>query len=152
MTERRLLLHDMSLRDGMHAKQHQISIEQMTQGVEELRDHHHYIEIGRGRKRPHEAYYSTSGYYYFYGHYYAGSVIELLDEPQKTALANWLQGLMIEVQDPAGSWFDYPLYGYGHAYGTAYGLLTLESCRRSLGTGKLEELTSARTLRDGGSN
>jgi len=30
MTERRLLLHDMSLRDGMHAKQHQISIEQMV--------------------------------------------------------------------------------------------------------------------------
>ena len=29
MTERRLLLHDMSLRDGMHAKQHQISLEQM---------------------------------------------------------------------------------------------------------------------------
>ncbi len=30
MTDRRLLLHDMSLRDGMHAKQHQISLEQMV--------------------------------------------------------------------------------------------------------------------------
>ena len=30
MTERRVLLHDMSLRDGMHAKQHQISLDQMV--------------------------------------------------------------------------------------------------------------------------
>lgn len=137
---------------ALHEWNQEISIDQMARGVEELRDHHHYIEIGRGRKRPHEAYYSTSGYYYFYGHYYAGSVIELLDEPRKTALANWLQDLMIEVQDPAGSWFDYPLYGYGHAYGTAYGLLTLESCRRALGTTKTEVLTSAHPVRDGEGN
>ena len=30
MTDRRVLLHDMSLRDGMHAKQHQISLDQMV--------------------------------------------------------------------------------------------------------------------------
>jgi hypothetical protein len=111
-----------------------MSLAQMANGVEDLRKDHHYIEIGRGRKRPHEAYYSTSGYYYFFGHYYAGHVIELLDEPKQTELATWLQDVMIDVQDPGGSWFDYPLYGYGHPYGTAYGLLILQSCHRVLNT------------------
>lgn len=117
---------------ALHAWDRAISLAQMRTGVEALRDDHHYIEIGRGRKRPHEAYYSTSGYYYFYGHYYAGRVIEQLDEPDRITLATWLQDVMVDVQDPGGSWFDYPLYGYGHAYGTAYGILVLQACHRAL--------------------
>ena len=115
---------------SLHELERNITLEQMQAGVEALRRDHHYIEIGRGRKIPHEAYYSTSGYYYFFGHYYAGMVIEELEEPSRGELALWLQDVMIDVQDPAGSWFDYPLYGYGHPYGTAYGLLVLQSTHR----------------------
>lgn len=117
---------------ALHEWGRDISVEQMARGVETLMRDHHYIEIGRGRKVPHEAYYSTSGYYYFYGHYYAGLVIELLDGPQRTELATWLQDLLVEVQDKPGSWFDYPLYGYGHPYATAYAILALQSCDRVL--------------------
>ncbi|MEE2718363.1 MAG: prenyltransferase/squalene oxidase repeat-containing protein [Planctomycetota bacterium] len=120
---------------SLHELERNITLEQMQAGVEALRRDHHYIEIGRGRKIPHEAYYSTSGYYYFFGHYYAGMVIEELEEPSRGELALWLQDVMIDVQDPAGSWFDYPLYGYGHPYGTAYGLLVLQSTHRSLASG-----------------
>jgi hypothetical protein len=134
---------------ALHAWDRAISLAQMRTGVESLRDDHHYIEIGRGRKRPHEAYYSTSGYYYFYGHYYAGRVVELLDEPDRTALATWLQDVMVDVQDPGGSWFDYPLYGYGHAYGTAYGILVLQSCERALAEQNDAPVT---TTADAGSN
>ena len=119
---------------SLHELDREITLEQMQAGVEALRRDHHYIEIGRGRKIPHEAYYSTSGYYYFFGHYYAGMVVEELEEPARSELATWLQDVMIDVQDPAGSWFDYPLYGYGHPYGTAYGLLVLQSTHRALGT------------------
>ncbi|MBM44244.1 MAG: hypothetical protein CMJ36_04440 [Phycisphaerae bacterium] len=117
---------------ALHEWGRDISVGQMATGVETLMRDHHYIEIGRGRKIPHEAYYSTSGYYYFYGHYYAGRVIEELDEPQRTRLATWLRDLLIEVQDAPGSWFDYPLYGYGHSYATAYALLAMQSCDRVL--------------------
>ncbi len=117
---------------ALHEWGRDISTEQMAVGVETLMRDHHYIEIGRGRKVPHEAYYSTSGYYYFYGHYYAGRVIEQLQEPQRTQLATWLRGLLLEVQDKPGSWFDYPLYGYGHSYATAYALLAMQSCDRVL--------------------
>lgn len=119
---------------SLHELDREITLEQMQAGVEALRRDHHYIEIGRGRKIPHEAYYSTSGYYYFFGHYYAGMVVEELEEPARSELATWLQDVMIDVQDPAGSWFDYPLYGYGHPYGTAYGLLVLQSTDRALGS------------------
>ena len=134
---------------ALHAWDRDISLSQMRTGVESLRDDHHYIEIGRGRKRPHEAYYSTSGYYYFYGHYYAGRVIEQLDEPDRTTLATWLQDVMVDVQDPGGSWFDYPLYGYGHAYGTAYGILVLQACDRALARHTDAVVT---TTADAGSN
>ena len=133
---------------ALHEWNRDITLEQMQIGVEHLRKDHHYIEIGRGRKRPHEAYYSTSGYYYFYGHYYAGRVIEQLNAPAQTELASWLQDVMIDVQDPGGSWFDYPLYGYGHSYGTAYGLLVLQSCDRVLNHSGTAPMTAA----DGESN
>ena len=29
-------------------------------------------------------------------------------------------------QNPDGSWFDYPLYGYGFAYATGYAMRTLQ--------------------------
>ena len=132
---------------ALHELDRDISLRQLQDGVEALRRDHHYIEIGRGRKIPHEAYYSTSGYYYFFGHYYAGMVVEELDEPVRGELATWLQDVMIDVQDPGGSWFDYPLYGYGHPYGTAYGLLVLQSTRRALG----HDRTGIRTTADAGS-
>lgn len=135
---------------SLHELGRDISLEQMQSGVEELRRNHHYIEIGRGRKRPHEAYYSTSGYYYFYGHYYAGLVIEELEGSARVELATWLQDVMIDVQDPGGSWFDYPLYGYGHPYGTAYGLLVLQSTHRVLSAP--DDDARVRTALDAGSN
>ncbi len=104
-----------------------VTEETLLRGVEHLRDTHQYIEIGRGRVRPHEAFYRNSGYYYYFGHYYCARVLAACaPSPRRDALAHWLAQVMIHNQNPDGSWFDYPLYGYGRAYGTGYGLLTLE--------------------------
>ncbi len=104
---------------------------ELAQGLGHLRDRHHYIEIGRGRPRPHEAFYSNSGYYYFFGHYYASRVIGTLeDQVQRESFRVWLDDLMRRIQFTDGSWFDYPLYGYGHAYGTGFGLLTMQQLQR----------------------
>lgn len=104
-----------------------VTAETLQRGVKHLRDTHHYIEIGRGRTRPHEAFYRTSGYYYYFGHYYAACVLELLPRsPERAELVRWLAQVMVQDQNPDGSWFDYPLYGYGRAYGTGFALLTLE--------------------------
>ncbi|MEO0477162.1 MAG: hypothetical protein AAF085_14515, partial [Planctomycetota bacterium] len=81
---------------------------------------------GKGRPMPHEAWYATAGYYFMFGHYYAGRVIEQLPEPDRADHAQWLARVMADTNEADGSWFDFPLYGYYQAYGTAFGVLTLQ--------------------------
>lgn len=101
--------------------------ESLLRGVEQLRTHHHYIEIARGRVMPHEAYYRNSGYYYFFGHYYCARVLQVAPAgARRDLLVLWLAEQMVIDQNPDGSWFDYPLYGYGFAYATGYAMRTLE--------------------------
>ncbi|MFN3167707.1 MAG: hypothetical protein ACE37H_11660 [Phycisphaeraceae bacterium] len=100
-------------------------------GVRELRTWHHYILIGKGRPMPHEAWYATAGYYFMFGHYYASRVIQTLDTPDRQDHARWLAGVMTELNEPDGSWFDFPLYGYYKAYGTAFGVLALQHAEQA---------------------
>ena len=107
-----------------------VTAETLARGLQHLRNTHQYIEIGRGRTWPHEAFYQTSGYYYYFGHYYAACALELLQpSAERAELARWLAEVMVHDQNPDGSWFDYPLYGYGRAYGTGFALLTLEKLK-----------------------
>ena len=99
----------------------------LLSGAALLRERHHYVEIARGRVMPHEAYYRNSGYYYFFGHYYAARALELATPgAARDELARWLAAQMSIDQNPDGSWFDYPLYGYGFAYATGYAMRTLQ--------------------------
>lgn len=109
-----------------------ITPEQLEKGLENLRDEHHFILIGKGRPYPHEAWYSTAGYYYLFGHYYAGRVVNALPPDRREPWAEWLADTMIRLQDPDGAWFDFPLYGYHKCYGTAFGVLTMQECARGL--------------------
>jgi hypothetical protein len=66
----------------------------VREGLERLFLEHRFIEIGRKRQYPHEAWYFTAGYYYYFGHYYAARLIERLadkmwdyDKPYATAFA-----------------------------------------------------------------
>lgn len=98
-------------------------------GIEAMREHHHFMAIGRGRPYPHEAWYFTAGYYFLYGHYYGARVInQLTDEGERSELRQWMSQTMASMQSPDGSWFDFPLYGYHQYYGTAFALLALQEC------------------------
>jgi hypothetical protein len=105
-----------------------ITRDQLRAGLNNLRHEHHFIEIGKGRPYPHEAWYFTAGYYFMFGHYYAGLVINELEDADRGEFAQWLQHTMVRLQDPDGSWFDFPLYGYHKCYGAAFGLLALQAC------------------------
>ena len=89
-----------------------------------------WLELGRKRPIPHESFFQVAGYFYFYGHYYAARVLDVLPPEVADGYRGNLARIILDVQDADGSWWDYPLYDYHQPYGTAYALMTLHRCRR----------------------
>lgn len=94
---------------------------------------HIFIEIGRGRQFPHEAWYATAPYYYYFGHYYASRNVLALPEDIRARYSDTLADLVCKGQYDDGSFWDYPLYGYAKAYGTGYGVLILSNLKKAAG-------------------
>ena len=88
-----------------------------------------WLSIGRKRPRPHESWFAIAGYFYYYGHYYAGLCIELLPPAERPHFQHHLAVILLRLQEKDGSWWDYPLYDYHQPYGTAYSLSALVRCR-----------------------
>ncbi|MCL4732013.1 MAG: hypothetical protein KJ044_16460, partial [Planctomycetes bacterium] len=94
---------------------------------------HIFLEIGRGRQFPHEAWYATAPYYYYFGHYYASRNVLALPEDIRGRYADTLADLVCKGQYDDGSFWDYPLYGYTKAYGTGFGVLILSNLKKAAG-------------------
>jgi multidrug resistance efflux pump len=105
-----------------------VSEKDLAAGLEALEKEHKFIAIGQGRPIPHEAWYYTAGYYYLFGHYYAARVAHALGGEVQAEFARWLGRTLVDCQGDDGAWLDFPMYGYGRAYGTAYALLAMEAC------------------------
>ena len=91
-----------------------------------------WIDIARKRPVPHETHFANSGYFYYYGHYYAKDCIALLPESDRSVYYRHLVKILLPKQEKNGSWWDYPLYSYGPPYGTGYVLSTLSACREGV--------------------
>lgn len=102
---------------------------QLKAGLDLFFREHALIEMGRKRQWPHESWYYTSGYYYYFGHYYAARILERLGPEDRAAYAKKLRDVILPHQEPDGSWWDYDMYSYEKAYGTAYALMILERCK-----------------------
>ncbi len=87
--------------------------------------------LGMGRKRPvpHESWMAVAGYFYYYGHYYAGYCIDLLPPADRPHFQHHLAAVILPLQERDGSWWDYPFYNYHQPYGTAFAIMTLVRCR-----------------------
>jgi hypothetical protein len=110
-----------------------IGQEQSLQGLEMFFNEHEYLEMGRKRPFPHEAWYQTSGYYYYFDHYYAARLIERIDPAKQPELARKLAQCVAPHQEPDGSWWDYAMWDYHKPYGTAFAIMTLLRCDRMTG-------------------
>lgn len=89
-----------------------------------------WLDIGRKRPVPHEAWFAIAGYFYYFGQYYASRCIEELppaDRPRYQAL---LADSLLALQEKDGCWWDFPLYDYHQQYGTAFAIMTLGRCLR----------------------
>ena len=101
------------------AEKHRAALEAL------LVDHAHFQVVGLRRPIPHESHYQVSGYFYLYGHAYAGLLLERLPAEDRQRFAPLLVKAVLVCRQPDGSFWDYPLYSYHHAYGTAYALQAL---------------------------
>lgn len=88
-------------------------------------DHARFQIVALRRPMPHESHYQISGYFCLYGHYYAALLLERLPERDRRRLAPALERAVMVCRQPDGSFWDYPLYSYHKAYGTAFALLAL---------------------------
>ncbi len=102
-----------------------------TRALDSFFTYHHFLDIGRQRQFPHEAWYATAGYYYYFGHYYAALNIAALPEAGRARFAPRLTAILLADQEPDGSWWDFPMYGYSKAYGTGLALLALTAVNPS---------------------
>ncbi len=91
-----------------------------------------WLSMGRKRPIPHESHFQVAGYFYYFGHYYAALCIEQLKPADRPFYQDHLAHIITDLQERDGSWWDYPLYNYHQQYGTAFALMTLHRCRKSV--------------------
>ncbi|NCF13332.1 MAG: hypothetical protein GWP68_08150, partial [Verrucomicrobiaceae bacterium] len=77
--------------------------------LQRLFDRQGWLDHGRKRPVPHEAPAAVSGYFYFYGHYYASECIPFLPAQEQQKWKQKLSALIISKQEKNGCWWDYPL-------------------------------------------
>jgi hypothetical protein len=103
----------------------EVPVGHFQRGLDWFFRHHRFLDIARQRPIPHEAYYYNSGYFYFFGHYYAAFCIEQLSPAERPAAWRRLQHEIIKTQEQDGSMWDYYMNSFGKPYGTAFGLMAL---------------------------
>lgn len=89
-----------------------------------------WLDVVRKRPVPHEGWYQIAGYFYYYGHFYATENLKLAKDKKKHAKG--IADILSSKQELTGAWFDFPLYNYGHFYGTAYAVMSLMECKKVL--------------------
>lgn len=89
-----------------------------------------WLDIGRKRPKPHSTHFAVSGYFYYFGHYYAARCIAVLPKEERVPWQDKLAGIIIDKQESDGCWWDFPLYDYHQPYGTGFALSTLVRCRK----------------------
>ena len=102
-----------------------ITDDRLREGLEAFFQHHVFLDVARMRPIPHEAYYYNSGYFYFFGHYYAGLVIELLPEEEREAWHAKLRAEVVKAQNKDGSSDDFVAGGWSRVACTAFAALAL---------------------------
>jgi hypothetical protein len=101
-------------------------------GLEFFFKEHEFIQMGRQRQYPHESWYQTAPYYYYFGHYYTALILEKLGEKGRKEYGQRLAEVgILPYQEPDGSWWDFAMWDYHKPYGTAFAVMTLLRCERA---------------------
>lgn len=105
---------------------------EIEDGLEWLWARGGWLDMSRKKPLPHESFAQNSGYFFFYGYFYATECINMLDEGLRPRHAAFLSRVLLPLQEKDGAWWDYPLYNYHKQYGTGYALYSLALAREIL--------------------
>src|SRR5262249_25859773 len=82
--------------------------EDMARDFESLVKYQRFPDTARKLPIPHEGWYQNSGYFYFYGLFYAGLLLDQLDPEPRAKYWPQLREMVLRQQEPDGCWWDYP--------------------------------------------
>jgi hypothetical protein len=87
--------------------------------------HHEFLATARMRPIPHEGHYANAGYFFLFGHEYAGRSIELLPAEERPQWRAKLWAELLPTQRESGAFCDFLGSRYTLVAGTAMGALAL---------------------------
>ena len=97
--------------------------EQAEKALDDLEKHGHFLQIARKYPFPHETWYQNSGYFCFYGYYYASMLVDLAPAASRARHLEAMARRLVPLQEQDGSWWDYQIFNFHKAYGTGYVLV-----------------------------
>lgn len=100
-------------------------------GLDQFFQHHKFLAVARKKPIPHESWYAVAAYFFLFGHYYAAQAIELLPADLRPRYARELEAKLLEIQEEDGSFWDFHISTYTHAYGTAFAVMSLARAARA---------------------
>jgi len=106
-----------------------VSVKNIEESLQLLWARGAWLDIARKKPIPHEAPAQNSGYFFYYGYYYAAWCLPLMPEQSRKQHAWHLMRVLLPLQEKMGDWWDYPLYNYSRAYGTGYALFSMAQAR-----------------------
>ena len=96
-------------------------------GLDLFFKHHMFLDAGRNKPIPHEAYYAVAAYFYLFGHYYASGVIDSLPLEASRKYRDELRHHIMKCRQPDGAFWDFWIASMTKPYGTSFAILSLAS-------------------------
>ena len=93
-----------------------------------------WLDMGRKRPLPHEAWCQEAAYFFYFGLYYAALCIDELPAKERGHFQDHLAHILLRLQEKDGSWWDFPMFDYHQQYGTAFALMSLGRTRKAAET------------------
>ena len=99
----------------------------IRESLKDFFEQHKFLDAGRMRPIPHEAYYHVAAYFYMFGHCYAAQLIDELPEAERAALHQQLRAHLAKIQWADGSSIDFPNLSCMQIAGTAFSILAFQA-------------------------
>ena len=97
----------------------------VQEGIDQFFRYHRFLDAGRNKPIPHEAYYAVAAYFYLFGHYYASSIIETLPPETRAPYEAKLRFHIMKCRQKDGAFWDFWIASTTKNYGTAFSILAL---------------------------